>query len=221
MRLTTCFFTFLTCCMLPLSGMAFTVGEMARPTFGTAPEGNVRPTTSSTGAVRPSTAATGSTRPTTQPGNSGNRFTTEMGETHPTTPAGLSSQHFTPATGPVRPGLEAASGRAEAFGLAPRPSKGASPQAANVKQPAGSSGPGVKAAKLGGGEKGLGAMTKEQQKEREKLAANSETAAKLAEAKDYKASQQKAMANIKGIVDAVNGKGSKINEKVSSSRKKQ
>ena len=219
MRLTTYFFTFLTGCLLPVSAAAFTVGEMARPTFSTAPEGNVRPSTAATGAARPSTAATGNTRPTTPTGNSGNRFTPAMGETHPTTPAGLSSQRFTPSTGPVRPGLDAASGRAEAFGLAPRPSKAAAKEEKPVKQPAAAAS-GLKAAKLGGGAGGMGAMTADQQKERDRVATNSAAASKLAEAKNYKATEEKAMSNIKGIMDAVNGKNSKINEKASSARKR-
>lgn len=219
MRLTTYFFTFLTGCLLPVSAAAFTVGEMARPTFSTAPAGNVRPTTAATGASRPTTAATGNTRPTTQPGNSGNRFTPETGETHPTTPAGLSAQRFTPSTGPVRPGLDAAGGRAEAFSLAPRPTKGASKQEVTVKQAAPAANPGLKAAKLGGGAGGMGGMTAQQQKERDRAAANSDAAEKLAGAKNYKATEEKAMSNIKGILNAVNGKNSKINEKASSARK--
>lgn len=199
MRLTTYFFTFLTGCLLPVSAAAFTVGEMARPTFSTAPAGNVRPTTAATGASRPTTAATGNTRPTT--------------------PAGLSAQRFTPSTGPVRPGLDAAGGRAEAFSLAPRPTKGASKQEVTVKQAAPAANPGLKAAKLGGGAGGMGGMTAQQQKERDRAAANSDAAEKLAGAKNYKATEEKAMSNIKGILDAVNGKNSKINEKASSARK--
>lgn len=219
MRLTTCFFSSLILALLAAPSAAFTVGEMARPTFSTAPEGNVRPSTATTGAARPSTAATGNTRPTTPTGNSGNRFTPAMGETHPTTPAGLSSQRFTPSTGPVRPGLDAASGRAEAFGLAPRPSKAAAKEEKPVKQPASATNAGLKAAKLGGGANGMGGMTAQQQKERDLAATNSAAASKLAEAKNYKATEEKAMSNIKGIMDAVNGKNSKINEKANSARK--
>ena len=42
MRLTTYFFTFLTFCLLSVPGAAFTVGEMARPTFSKAPLSRAR-----------------------------------------------------------------------------------------------------------------------------------------------------------------------------------
>ena len=102
---------------------AYTVGGMNRPTYNTAPQGNVRPGTQPSGEARPSTASTGEVRPTTQPGNSMGRFTEPTGPVRPTTPEGLSAQRFTPSTGPVRPGLgTAATPTQEAFSLAPQPS---------------------------------------------------------------------------------------------------
>lgn len=200
---------------------AFTVGEMSRPTFGTAPQGDVRPGTASSGSARPGTVSTGDVRPVTQPGNSGNRFTEPTGDVRPVTPAGLSSQRFTPSSGPVRPGLDAAEGRAAAFNLAPKPSGGKNAAAAQVtvKQAEGAKTPGMKAAKLGGGADGMGGMTASQQAERESVAKNSQAAAALNRAKDQKAVEQDSMAKIKGLMDAVNNKNSKIDQKASAARK--
>lgn len=209
--------------LVSICGFAYTVGGTSRPTFGTAPQGNIRPSTQSSGASRPATESTGSVRPTTQPGNSSGFFTEPTGPVRPSTPQGLSSQHFTPPTGPVRPGLDsAASGMQEAFSLAPQPSgktASATPEGATVKQAAGVSGDGIKAAKLGGGESGMGGMTAAQQEEREKAAKNSEAAAALSKARDQKAVEQTSMSQIKGIVDALGNKDSKVDQKVREARK--
>ncbi|WP_428075199.1 hypothetical protein [Candidatus Avelusimicrobium aviculae] len=201
---------------------AYTVGGMNRPTFDTAPQGNVRPGTQPSGAARPSTSSTGEIRPTTQPGNSMGRFTEPTGPVRPTTPEGLSSQRFTPPTGPVRPGLDsAASAMQEAFSLAPEPSnKSTTSEPASAVKPAeGASAGGIQAAKLGGGEEGMGGMTAAQQAEREKVAKNSEAAAALDKARDQKAMEADAMSKIQGAVDALNSKNNILQQKAKGAKK--
>lgn len=220
------FFTrFFSICAVLLASVcagAYTVGGMSRPTFSTAPQGDVRPGTQASGSSRPVSQPAGAARPTTQPGNSSGRFTQPTGPVRPSTPQGLSEQRFTPPTGPVRPGLDsAASGMQEAFSLAPQPSgkSAAAPAAVTVKQAEGTSNGGIKAAKLGGGESGMGGMTASQQAERESVAKNSEAAAALNKARDQKAMEQSSMSQIKGIVDALGSNNSKVDQKASAARK--
>ena len=202
---------------------AYTVGGMNRPTYNTAPQGNVRPGTQPSGEARPSTASTGEVRPTTQPGNSMGRFTEPTGPVRPTTPEGLSAQRFTPSTGPVRPGLgTAATPTQEAFSLAPQPSgkaAAAAEPAATVKPAEGTASAGIQAAKLGGGEEGMGGMTAAQQAERESVAKNSEAASALNKARDLKSMEADAMSKIQGAVDALGGKNNILQQKASEAKK--
>lgn len=64
------FFSIVFLLAFAVCAQSYTVGGMNRPTFGTAPQGNVRPGTQSSGSVRPTTQSTGEVHPTTQPGNS-------------------------------------------------------------------------------------------------------------------------------------------------------
>ena len=217
------FFSIVFLLAFAVCAQSYTVGGMNRPTFGTAPQGNVRPGTQSSGSVRPTTQSTGEVHPTTQPGNSPGHYTEPTGPVRPSTPQGLSSQRFTQPTGPVRPGLDsAASAMQEAFSLAPQPSgksAAAAPAAATVQQAQGTASGDIKAAKLGGGESGMGGMTASQQAERESVAKNSQAAAALNKTRDQKAVEQESLSKIKGITDALNSKNNVLEQKARDARK--